>query len=674
MENLGKEIVVFKELKDQNIVLTKEKIWLLRVTREYHNCILKARTEILKGLVSTPIGFESIVYIKNLWEEKLKPIFDLTEFYLFKEELYNEKLDSLNTLKRYVYNALEFDEFEELIRELYKIIEVDQANQHKSDMRYQSYDFWSTIGKLASSAVASQKHKKLLDNAAKEIREKLIENAKTYILEDIEFDIGNIYYKLFNEKSLDFYEIVDSENNNLSEFRNFEPVNLLSWIYPLRIYYNQKLEYENVLSIMREIFTLHPAIEVLETIFSLNKGSIENIQKLIDVKGDLKEEYEYFNFEEKEVKYSLEILFDRKLDTKANYFNITDEIISSVELYYGKNKLGKKVYLKDIEVMISNLKKYEEERAVDELLLVEKDKLKIFKVTLDKFENRICKEIIPGMKEYIDLLKNKIRDRELSIKEVEEKLKDDLGDLKEKSRIRKLEKENMKLETSCKVKVTELEEEDRREEVPIKDNSENKNKTKKIPLNKRISRTVFFLLFNLFLGAWIVNYLGPTLSIGKFSSYAINAIGESFSTDLLSSLSIKKTLLFDPRAESNRIELENALEKRIEYTGESGFREFLIQEKSILKEHTIVYELLYSGEVEKKPGLISGIKNGFYVVYYPLLRGPKGIWIGLKESIGLFFMKASIFYYIAYVFSYIFALCLFWAPIGVFMTKEEKVE
>ena len=180
------------------------------------------------------------------------------------------------------------------------------------------------------------------------------------------------------------------------------------------------------------------------------------------------------------------------------------------------------------------------------------------------------------------------------------------------------------------------------------------------------------IIFNFVVAAVVVNKLGPTISTSKFSSQYVNTILDSVGDNKLAKTVTKGIMSFDSGIKQEEKGIEDSLNFELATYGKSNYKGFLKDAEDILTKNTLLYNLQWEGKVDIKPGFLSGIKNGFYVVFYPMSRGVDGIWAGFKFTLSLFFMKASILYYIAYIFSYMFALCLFWAPIGVFMTKEEK--
>lgn len=666
------EIIRFENNQELKVTLTKKELEVVKITREYNNCIESCRKEIIKGLTQVPDGLEAISYVKTLWENGLDPIFELTKQYIYERTDYVKKLDSLNSLKRYIYNALEFDEFENLAQSIIDLAVTHQDNQYKSDMRYQNYDFWSLIGKLGSNAISSYKNQRAVNQAAAQIKNELIKNAKMYLEEDICFDIGNLYFKLFDESSLDFYSLIEPNGHNLEEYKHFSPYNITSWIYVIKNYHENNLSIDEIISTIKEVFPLHPLVVIIDGLISLENL---NLQKLLGDKELLKSRSGSFKNEEIEVKYALEVLYDRVITGQFSYFNTTDEIISSYELYYkDQHKLGKKVYLEDIKVMILMFKEYQLKPTFEFIVGMPKDEVDKLNELYNKFISRICIEIIPDIKMYLLNLGEAISNRINEIAETEQKMLEEMKDLQEQSRRRKLEKlkSDSVLEESIQTTVIQDEPLIQDEEIMTSDNEIGEIKSKKVSLKSRINRTIIFIIFNFVVAAVVVNKLGPTISTSKFSSQYVNAIVDTIGENELAKIMTKGLVTFNSGVEEEKKEIEEYLNFELVQYGKSNYKGFLKDAENILTKNTLLYNLQWEGKVGIKPGFLSGIKNGFYVVFYPMSRGVDGIWAGFKFTFSLFFMKASILYYIAYIFSYMFALCLFWAPIGVFMTKEEK--
>ncbi|MGL5593235.1 hypothetical protein [Cetobacterium sp.] len=666
------EIIRFENNQELKVTLTKKELEIVKITREYNNCIESCRKEIIKGLTQVPDGLEAISYVKTLWENGLDPIFELTKQYIYERNDYVKKLDSLNSLKRYVYNALEFDEFENLAQSIIDLAVTHQENQYKSDMRYQNYDFWSLIGKLGSNAISSYKNQRAVNQAAAQIKNELIKNAKMYLEEDICFDIGNLYFKLFDESSLDFYSLIEPNGHNLEEYKHFSPYNITSWIYVIKNYHENNLSIDEIISTIKEVFPLHPLVVIIDGLISLENL---NLQKLLGDKELLKSRSGSFKNEEIEVKYALEVLYDRVITGQFSYFNTTDEIISSYELYYkDQHKLGKKVYLEDIKVMILMFKEYQLKPTFEFIVGMPKDEVDKLNELYNKFIFRICIEIIPDIKMYLLNLGEAISNRINEIAETEQKMLEEMKDLQEQSRRRKLEKlkSDSVLEESIQTTVIQDEPLIQDEEIMTSDNEIGETKSKKVSLKSRINRTIIFIIFNFVVAAVVVNKLGPTISTSKFSSQYVNAIVDTIGENELAKIMTKGLVTFNSGVEEEKKEIEEYLNFELVQYGKSNYKGFLKDAENILTKNTLLYNLQWEGTVDIKPGFLSGIKNGFYVVFYPMSRGIDGIWAGFKFTLSLFFMKASVLYYIAYIFSYMFALCLFWAPIGVFMTKEDK--
>lgn len=666
------EIIRFENNQELKVTLTKKELEVVKITREYNNCIESCRKEIIKGLTQVPDGLEAISYVKTLWENGLDPIFELTKQYIYERTDYVKKLDSLNSLKRYIYNALEFDEFENLAQSIIDLAVTHQDNQYKSDMRYQNYDFWSLIGKLGSNAISSYKNQRAVNQAAAQIKNELIKNAKMYLEEDICFDIGNLYFKLFDESSLDFYSLIEPNGHNLEEYKHFSPYNITSWIYVIKNYHENNLSIDEIISTIKEVFPLHPLVVIIDGLISLENL---NLQKLLGDKELLKSRSGSFKNEEIEVKYALEVLYDRVITGQFSYFNTTDEIISSYELYYkDQHKLGKKVYLEDIKVMILMFKEYQLKPTFEFIVGMPKDEVDKLNELYNKFISRICIEIIPDIKMYLLNLGEAISNRINEIAETEQKMLEEMKDLQEQSRRRKLEKlkSDSVLEESIQTTVIQDEPLIQDEEIMTSDNEIGETKSKKVSLKSRINRTIIFIIFNFVVAAVVVNKLGPTISTSKFSSQYVNAIVDTIGENELAKIMTKGLVTFNSGVEEEKKEIEEYLNFELVQYGKSNYKVFLKDAENILTKNTLLYNLQWEGKVDIKPGFLSGIKNGFYVVFYPMSRGIDGIWAGFKFTLSLFFMKASVLYYIAYIFSYMFALCLFWAPIGVFMTKEDK--
>lgn len=666
------EIIRFENNQELKVTLTKKELEIVKITREYNNCIESCRKEIIKGLTQVPDGLEAISYVKTLWENGLDPIFELTKQYIYERNDYVKKLDSLNSLKKYVYNALEFDEFENLAQSIIDLAVTHQENQYKSDMRYQNYDFWSLIGKLGSNAISSYKNQRAVNQAAAQIKNELIKNAKMYLEEDICFDIGNLYFKLFDESSLDFYSLIEPNGHNLEEYKHFSPYNITSWIYVIKNYHENNLSIDEIISTIKEVFPLHPLVVIIDGLISLENL---NLQKLLGDKELLKSRSGSFKNEEIEVKYALEVLYDRVITGQFSYFNTTDEIISSYELYYkDQHKLGKKVYLEDIKVMILMFKEYQLKPTFEFIVGMPKDEVDKLNELYNKFISRICIEIIPDIKMYLLNLGEAISNRINEIAETEQKMLEEMKDLQEQSRRRKLEKlkSDSVLEESIQTTVIQDEPLIQDEEIMTSDNEIGEIKSKKVSLKSRINRTIIFIIFNFVVAAVVVNKLGPTISTSKFSSQYVNAIVDTIGENELAKIMTKGLVTFNSGVEEEKKEIEEYLNFELVQYGKSNYKVFLKDAENILTKNTLLYNLQWEGKVDIKPGFLSGIKNGFYVVFYPMSRGIDGIWAGFKFTLSLFFMKASVLYYIAYIFSYMFALCLFWAPIGVFMTKEDK--
>ena len=666
------EIIRFENNQELKVTLTKKELEVVKITREYNNCIESCRKEIIKGLTQVPDGLEAISYVKTLWENGLDPIFELTKQYIYERNDYVKKLDSLNSLKRYIYNALEFDEFENLAQSIIDLAVTHQENQYKSDMRYQNYDFWSLIGKLGSNAISSYKNQRAVNQAAAQIKNELIKNAKIYLEEDIRFDIGNLYFKLFDESSLDFYSLIEPNGHNLEKYKHFSPYNITSWVYVIKKYHENNLRIGEIISTMKEVFPLHPLVVIIDGLISLENL---NLQKLLSDKELLKSRNSSFKNEEIEVKYALEVLYDRVITGQFSYFNTTDEIISSYELYYkDQHKLGKKVYLEDIKVMILMFKEYQLKPTFEFIVGMPKDEVDKLNELYNKFISRICIEIIPDIKMYLLNLGEAIRNRINEIAETEQKMLEEMKDLQEQSRRRKLEKlkSDSVLEESIQTTVIQDEPLIQDEEIMTSDNEIGETKSKKVSLKSRINRTIIFIIFNFVVAAVVVNKLGPTISTSKFSSQYVNAIVDTIGENELAKIMTKGLVTFNSGVEEEKKEIEEYLNFELAQYGKSNYKGFLKDAENILTKNTLLYNLQWEGKVDIKPGFLSGIKNGFYVVFYPMSRGIDGIWAGFKFTLSLFFMKASVLYYIAYIFSYMFALCLFWAPIGVFMTKEDK--
>ena len=665
------EIIRF-EHNQEKVNLTREELEIVKITRQYANCIESCKGEILKGLAQVPNGLEAIPYIKSLWEEGLDPIFELTRQYIYERNDYVKKLDSLNILKRYIYNALEFDEFENLAKNIIDLATANQENQYRSDVRYQNYDFWSLVGKLGSNAISSYKNQKAVNQAALQIKDELIKNAKIYLEDDIRFDIGNLYFKLFDETNLDFYSLIEPDGNNIEEYKYFSPYNIVSWIYVIKNYHENNLSIDEVVSTIKEVFPLHPLVVIIDGLISLESL---NLQKLLGDKELLKSRSGNFKNEEIEVKYALEILYDKTITGQFNYFNTTDEIISSYELYYkDQHKLGKKVYLEDIKVMILMFKEYQLKQSFEFIVDMPKDEIDRLNELYNKFISRICVEIIPDIKMYLLNLGEAISNRMNDIAETEQKMIEEMKDLQEQSRRRKLQKleGDSVIEETIQTTVIQDESIIIDEQIIESDDEIKETKPKKISLKSRINRTLIFIIFNFVVAAVVVNKLGPTISTSKFSSQYVNAIVDTIGENELGKIMTKGLVTFNSGVKQEKKEIEEYLNFELATYGKSNYKGFLKDAEDILTKNTLLYNLQWEGKVDIKPGFLSGIKNGFYVVFYPMSRGVDGIWAGFKFTLSLFFMKASILYYIAYIFSYMFALCLFWAPIGVFMTKEEK--
>lgn len=564
------EIIRFENNQELKVTLTKKELEVVKITREYNNCIESCRKEIIKGLTQVPDGLEAISYVKTLWENGLDPIFELTKQYIYERTDYVKKLDSLNSLKRYVYNALEFDEFENLAQSIIDLAVTHQDNQYKSDMRYQNYDFWSLIGKLGSNAISSYKNQRAVNQAAAQIKNELIKNAKMYLEEDICFDIGNLYFKLFDESSLDFYSLIEPNGHNLEEYKHFSPYNITSWIYVIKNYRENNLSIDEIISTIKEVFPLHPLVVIIDGLISLENL---NLQKLLGDKELLKSRSGSFKNEEIEVKYALEVLYDRVITGQFSYFNTTDEIISSYELYYkDQHKLGKKVYLEDIKVMILMFKEYQLKPTFEFIVGMPKDEVDKLNELYNKFISRICIEIIPDIKMYLLNLGEAISNRINEIAETEQKMLEEMKDLQEQSRRRKLEKlkSDSVLEESIQTTVIQDEPLIQDEEIMTSDNEIGETKSKKVSLKSRINRTIIFIIFNFVVAAVVVNKLGPTISTSKFSSQYVNAIVDTIGENELAKIMTKGLVTFNSGVEEEKKEIEEYLNFELVQYGKSN--------------------------------------------------------------------------------------------------------
>lgn len=591
------EIIRFENNQELNITLTKEELEIVKITREYNNCIESCRQKIIKGLTQVPDGLEAISYIKTLWENGLDPIFELTKQHIYERNDHVKKLDSLNSLKRYIYNALEFDEFENLAQNIIDLAVTHQENQYKSDMRYQNYDFWSFIGKLGSNTISSYKNQRAVNQATAKIKNELIKNAKIYLEEDIRFDIGNLYFKLFDESSLDFYSLIEPNGHNREEYKHFSPYNITSWIYVIKNYHENNLNIDEVVSTMKEVFPLHPLVVIIDGLISLENL---NLQKLLGDKELLKSRSGSFKNEEIEVKYALEVLYDRVITGQFSYFNTTDEIISSYELYYkDQHKLGKKVYLEDIKVMILMFKEYQLKPTFEFIVGMPKDEVDKLNELYNKFISRICIEIIPDIKMYLLNLGEAISNRINEIAETEQKMLEEMKDLQEQSRRRKLEKlkSDSVLEESIQTTVIQDEPLIQDEEIMTSDNEIGETKSKKVSLKSRINRTIIFIIFNFVVAAVVVNKLGPTISTSKFSSQYVNAIVDTIGENELAKIMTKGLVTFNSGVEEEKKEIEEYLNFELVQYGKSNYKGFLKDAENILTKNTLLYNLQWEGRV-----------------------------------------------------------------------------
>lgn len=199
---------------------------------------------------------------------------------------------------------------------------------------------------------------------------------------------------------------------------------------------------------------------------------------------------------------------------------------------------------------------------------------------------------------------------------------------------------------------------------------------------------IVILVINILISFWLV-VLGPTISVGKFTSELTSIMLDIELNNEVKNNFFRKTLILGskPFISSERKMIENDINNMIYYyTGSDQIssKEFkdIWNDKSIdsylNKNDELLAILRKGGQIQRKPGIIAGLKNAFYVVFLPLATLVSKIisnndnisfWTSLllswKLTFSLFFMSGSIFYYIFYFFSYIFALGLFWAPIGI---------